>query len=129
MNPRRRRNIARAIAAGMDPSHINNQAITKFLIEECGSLAISANEVDEFLYEEGVNNTINEDDDSTSVIENNNNSTTGDVTRVPNALKTRLTLKNTKAELLAAAKNNGLKVKSSMKKGEILNLLNENTAV
>ena len=141
MNPRKRRTIARAIMAGISPSELNSTTIKAFLEAERNNLDICTADINSILEKEDnpvvpdpevVNVTTTTNENSTIIVEddvinetndtnvdeeNNNNSV------LPAGLQIKFSMKNTKTQLLKAAKNLGLEVKSNMTKANVLNLI------
>jgi len=134
MNPRKRRTIARAIMAGIPSSELNSDTIRAFLEAEKNKLNICDAEVNTILEENNtvapnIDETPATNEEPTTVIENNVvevidvTSNITDDNKLPAGLQVSFSMKNTKSQLLKAAKGLGLNVKSNMTKAKILNLI------
>jgi hypothetical protein len=140
MNPRKRRTIARAIMAGISPSELSSTTIKAFLEAERNNLDICTSDIDSILEEDNpveaaaevVNAAITTNEDSTVIIEDNvtseanniNDSEANDSSNsLPMGLQIKLSMKNTKTQLLKTAKDLGLEVKPNMAKAKIFSLI------
>ena len=118
MNPRRRKAIARAIVSGMNRRDLNVASFKDFLKKENITVTVEINDdkivEEEVLVEEAIEEeTIEEEVLVEEIVE----------VSPPAALKVLHSMKNTKTELLAAAKSLGIETKSNMNKKTILDLI------
>ena len=107
MNPRKRRAIARMLAEGIKGNDINNDSLRDF-VKSNGNIAESKEVIVDIAEPE--------------VVTSNTQTTKLEETVEENTV----IMKNTKNELLTAAKKLGIDTKSSMNKQTILNLINTN---
>tara|TARA_Y100001972_G_C7525652_1_gene265016 strand:+ start:259 stop:654 length:396 start_codon:yes stop_codon:yes gene_type:complete len=130
MNPRKRRAIARMLAAGIKGNDINNDSLRDF-VKSNGNIAESKEVIVDIAEPEVVTSNTQTTKLEETVEENTvitkKKKTKKKAKKVSQpALKMRFSMKNTKNELLTAAKKLGIDTKSSMNKQTILNLINTN---
>ena len=129
MNPRRRRNIARAILAGIPADQLNTETIRSFLENENNGLELTEHEKKTVL----VNSP--KSTNTETVLTNSATNEVDNLLTEPNTkvatketktagLKATFSLKNSKAELITAAEKLNLKFKKSFSKAKLLELIN-----
>ena len=116
MNPRKRRAIARAITAGIPADELTSERLAVFLEKERLNLNLTDAEIVEI---SGVTDQTKPTEDTNSAPKKKNTKK-----KIPNALRVTYSMKNTKSQLLKAAKKLGIEVNTNMNKSAILELIN-----